>query len=51
MKTFWLCKIFGHKFVAWKSYDDVHYEKLDFCKRCGLSLKEIREEEERSHQE
>lgn len=48
MKIFWLCKIFGHKFIAnrtWVNSYEYRYEKLEHCNRCGLTIEEIKNEE------
>lgn len=50
MKIYFLCRIFGHKFNrAWNTIDS--YEdnrmRMKHCARCGLTIEEIRAEEDR----
>ena len=51
MKTMLICKILGHKFLSLVSetstgsYSHInHYKPVDYCVRCGLNKKEIKEQ-------
>ena len=44
MKEYWLCRIFGHKFIGSFELEggNVAHRPIPGCVRCGLTKEEIR---------